>query len=173
MKFNLIKGSWCWQKIYFQTWKNPPIAVPLRAYSFCNLTYIFIYLYVYVYKYQLVKKRKGRLRLGRGTYIENLIENRITIKKHDIPVSSSSWVSPFCSSVPASLSPLFPVTFSIIGSWGGGRCSGSGAGLTRLSSRHASPSRRIGAVHWQRPNKSGMRKSQCDSGSQRRQWACS
>lgn len=46
-------------------------------------------------------------------------------------------------------------------------------GLTRSSGLQTSPSRRIGAVHWQRPNKSGIRKSQCVFGSHNRQWACS
>lgn len=46
-------------------------------------------------------------------------------------------------------------------------------GLTRLSGLQNCPSRRIGAVHWQRPNKSGIRKSQWVFGSQSRQWACS
>lgn len=51
--------------------------------------------------------------------------------------------------------------------------SNKGGGLTRSSGRQTSASRRVGAVHWQRPNKFGIRKSQCEFASHKRQWACS
>lgn len=78
-----------------------------------------------------------------------------------LPVSSSSF---------SSSSVVDGITRSVMV---GKESSNRGGGLTRSSGRQTSASRRVGAVHWQRPNKFGIRKSQCEFTSHNRQWACS